>query len=85
MAVRRINTTKLYRKITGLIFALHLDPRDAPIKLPNIVKAVTIIGIWPVDILPITPPMAEMNTIASEDAMVVRVGILSTVNIMGIK
>ncbi|MNC75827.1 hypothetical protein D3C75_1274260 [compost metagenome] len=42
-------------------------------------------GIAPPVILPTTPPMAEIKTIASEEAMVVRAGIWSSVSMIGIR
>ncbi|MNV81237.1 hypothetical protein D3C71_1748900 [compost metagenome] len=54
-------------------------------RLPRTVKKVGHRGIPPPEILPIIPPIADIKTIASEEAMVVRVGILRTVSIIGMR
>ena len=84
-AVKAISTTKPYLNILTFMMVLTLDPNGAPTRLPITVRTIGQIGRIPPESLPITPPMAEMNTIASEEAMVVRVGRRRTVNIIGIR
>ncbi|MBB3129645.1 hypothetical protein FHS19_004320 [Paenibacillus rhizosphaerae] len=83
-AVRAINTTSAYRNNVTFILELILDPSGAPIRLPRTVKTVGPSGMPPPDILQMTPPTAEISTMASEVAIVVRMGMRSTVSMIGI-
>lgn len=76
---------KAYLSTFTFILALIFDPNGAPIKLPMTVNSVGHKGIVPPEILPTTPPMAEIKTIASEEAMVVRAGMWSRVSMTGIR
>lgn len=84
-AVMTINTTKPYLSAFVLIFALSFEPSGAPIRLPITVNTVGQSGISPTAIFPTMPPTADIKTMASEEAMVVRVGTFSTVSMIGIR
>lgn len=85
IAVAQISTIRPYRKYLTSILALTTLPKGAPRTLPMTVNRTGTNGICPAYNLPATPPMAEMNTIASDEAIVTRVGILRIVSMIGIR
>src|SRR5699024_10673105 len=58
-------------------------PSGDAIRLAIIMITAGISNTWPVIILPAVEPTAERNVMASEDAIVTRVGIFSTSSIIG--
>lgn len=66
-----------------MTFLPAMAPNGDAIKLATIMMDAGKYSIWPVIIFPVVEPIEEMNVIAKDEAIVIRVGILNTTSIIG--
>lgn len=85
MAVPKINSDRIHCNTLVFAFWPTFAPSGAAKILATIMTAAGPYRIWSVTILPTVEPMDEMNVIASEVAMVMRVGIRKTTSMIGTK
>ena len=83
MAVPKINSDKIHCNTLVLAFWPTFAPNGAARMLATIMTAAGPYRIWSVTILPTVEQIDEINVIASEVAMVMRVGIRKTTSMIG--
>src|SRR5690606_24400270 len=83
MAVAAMRIARIHLRTFVFIFWPAFAPIGAAIRLATIMMTAGQNRTCPVNTLPAVEPIDEMNVIASDVAIVIRVGMLSTVSMIG--